>query len=129
MSRALAFLRRNEDRILRAFVGIGAAIILAGLIAGCASVADDIDFMTRTAAANATPSPNFPPLVIEVDDPDYVCRGIGATGASTDGYISGCADYVGRVNIWTCTIIVGKDAPEWVRAHERLHCRYGAWHK
>jgi uncharacterized protein YceK len=104
------------------------AILAAVILSGCATVADDLDFQTRTAAANATPSPDYPALIVRVDDPDYTCRGMGSRAVS-GLRIVGCADYMGRANAGMCTVIVGHDAPAWVVHHERLHCVYGAYHQ
>ena len=106
-----------------------AAVIVGGLLlTGCATVADDLDFIEQTARANATPSPNYPPMIVRVDYPDLVCTKLGAV-KTQDGTIAGCADYKGVLRDYTCMIFVGSDAPAWIIAHEKAHCKYGKWHK
>ena len=61
------------------------------------------------------PSP-LPWNVIEVENPDAMCRSIGALH---QGRILGCA----QPTRWNCNIIVPIDSPQWIVEHEYEHCR------
>lgn len=103
-------------------------LFVALLLGGCATLKDDEDFMQRTASANATPSPNYEPMVLMVEGADDICRRLGSV-ASKDTAIRGCAEYEGRIVPERCLVIVDVQAPAWTLFHEKLHCKYGRWHK
>lgn len=126
--RRQAFRAVNDDTFWRPFAIVGLMAVIFFMLSGCATVSEDIEFIERTAAASATYSPNLPQMVFRVDDPDRFCKQLGAS-AEVGGVIFGCAEWRGRFVPGFCSIFVGKDAPEWTLAHERAHCKYGAWHR
>ena len=89
------------------------------LLAGCTTLSE-----AEYARANRTPTPNLPAFVRVVDDAHAACKAIGAQGE----YIYGCSDPWGRRAPGYCLVIVPRDDPGWILAHEKLHCQYGRWH-
>ena len=118
--------KRWENPVFWVCVAITLLFFFA--LSGCATLKDDEDFMLRTAQANATPSPNLRPMVIWVEDADGICRKLGSL-ASKDATIRGCADYTGGIVPGRCLIVVDVNAPVWTLFHEKLHCKYGRWHR
>lgn len=91
------------------------------LLAGCVT---DAEF----ARQNATWTPNYQPIYLYVEDAQSACIAIGARHAQGTN-INGCADAFGRVYPRLCTIILPHNPPAWLKEHEELHCKYGAFHR
>ena len=97
-----------------------AAFAAAMCVSGCATESE-------LAAANATESPNLPPLHVRVEDPHAVCLSRGAK-AREGRRINACAEWRGIAAPGYCLVILPQDAPRWLIQHEELHCKYGRWH-
>lgn len=96
------------------------ALAFCAVAAGCASEAE-------MARAHATPTPNYPPLIVTVKDADSACRLYGAK-SQRNAKILACAEFTGRLADGHCVIFVDEKTPLGMVEHEKLHCRYGAYH-
>lgn len=93
---------------------------LISLMAGCATEAE----LARQYGSGA---PGYPAAIRYVSDVQSACIKAGARVAP-DFTIHGCADWGGKLQARTCTVIVPPNAPDWLISHELLHCRYGNFH-
>ncbi len=125
LQKALRWWFRHEDRILQAFCLIGGAFVLAALIAGCASMPEDLSLQaheerhcegeTHQQVAGdgqpfiyewkqTRPASAKPWVYAQVGNPNEVCRLLGAISAGNN-IINACA-------IWrpvNCIIILPRE--------------------
>lgn len=77
---------------------------------GCASM--DYQWQqTRTESAK-------PWFYVRVENPDALCRSLGADSHGRLDRILACAQWKSQ----GCTIYLAKDAPQWIIEHEEKHC-------
>ena len=108
--KALRWWFRHEDRILKAFCLIGGAFVLAALIAGCATMPEDLSLQAheekhcegfthqritgaapfRFEWARSRPESAKPWFYVRVEDTDTTCRMLGSQ-ASQGTRINACA--------------------------------------
>lgn len=101
-------------------------VILLWFIVACLSMmgcAGELEM----AKAYATPSPDYPPLIVKVSDADSACRLYGAK-SQRNAKILACAEFTGKLSDGHCVIFVDANTPIGMIEHEKLHCRYGAYH-
>ena len=115
--------RLTQDRTYRPWAIAGLIVLACIWLPGCATLDE-----TPYAMANATPAPDYPQIVVQVDDPDAICRQNGSR-AQLGHRILGCSNPWGTIISGICVIFVSQNPPAWLVAHERLHCKYGNWHR